>query len=141
VGAEVAGGRLTGLRVLESGRPRVHPATAVVLATGGFASGGLDLDSHGVLREPALHLPLQGPEPGVGQGLRPGYLEPQPLMQAGVRVDAAMRPLGPEGRPVYANLHAAGDLLAGAEPWREASGEGIAITSAHVAASAILGGS
>jgi glycerol-3-phosphate dehydrogenase subunit B len=50
-----------------------------------------------------------------------------------------MRPLGSGGTPAHANLHAAGEILAGAAPWLEASGEGLAIAGGVAAASAILG--
>ena len=52
-----------------------------------------------------------------------------------------MRPVDPDGRLVWDNLHAVGGLVAGAEPWREKSGEGIAIAGGYRAASAILEGS
>jgi glycerol-3-phosphate dehydrogenase subunit B len=55
-------------------------------------------------------------------------------------VDGRMRPLGRDG-PVYDNLHAAGATLAGAEPWREASGNGISVATGFAAAQAILDGS
>jgi glycerol-3-phosphate dehydrogenase subunit B len=136
VGAEWADGRITGVVVREPGRDRVHPVDACVLATGGFAAGGLELDSHGVVSETVLGLPVHAPPPG--EGLSPGYLDPQPLLAAGLRVDARMRPLGADGAPVHVNLHAAGDLVAGALPWREASGEGLSIAGGYAAAGAIL---
>ena len=141
VGGEAQGGRLAGLVVHESGRTRTYPAGAVVLATGGIAAGGVTLDSHGALRETVLGLPVTGPSPEAWDGLSPRYLDPQPLLAAGLAVDEALRPLDPDGRPVHENLHAAGDLLAGALPWREKSGEGLAIAGGWAAASAILGGS
>ena len=49
-----------------------------------------------------------------------------------------MRPVNGDGAAVWANLHAAGALVAGAEPWREKSGEGISIAGGYAAASAIL---
>jgi glycerol-3-phosphate dehydrogenase subunit B len=55
-----------------------------------------------------------------------------------VAVDGMLRPVGPGGEPVWDNLHAAGTIVAGAEPWREKSGEGIAIAGAYRAAGAIL---
>jgi glycerol-3-phosphate dehydrogenase subunit B len=124
--------------IRESGRARVHAADAVVLDSGGLASGGLELDSHGVLRETVLGLPVTGPSPETWRGLSPRFLDPQPLLAAGVVVDEGLRPLDPSGRPVYENLHAAGDVLAGALPWREKSGEGLAIAGGFAAASAIL---
>jgi len=41
---------------------------------------------------------------------------------------------------VWSNLWAAGAIVAGALPWREKSGEGLAIAGGYRAASAILEG-
>ncbi len=57
VGVEGGRGRVTGVLVHRAARTRAVPADAVVLATGGFASGGIDLDSHGHLRETVAGLP------------------------------------------------------------------------------------
>ena len=132
-------GQETAVRVHQHARPRKIPADAVVLATGGFASGGIDLDSHGHLRETVAGLPVAGP-PAGDPGLSPRALDPQPLMRAGLVVDHAMRPLDPGGAPLWSNLHAVGALVAGAEPWREKSGEGIAIAGGYRAATAIMEG-
>lgn len=137
VGAEGGDGRLRAVLVRDAARTRPVPADAAVLATGGFASGGIELDSRGELRERALGLPVAGPPDG-GRGLAPRHLDPQPLMAAGVRVDDGGRPVGEDGEPVWANLWAAGGIVAGALPWREKSGEGIAIAGAYRAAGAIL---
>jgi glycerol-3-phosphate dehydrogenase subunit B len=137
VGVEGAGGRVRAVLVRQAARTRALPADAVVLATGGFASGGIDLDSHGRLRETVAGLPVAGP-PGGEAPLSPRAMDPQPLMRAGLVVDDRMRPLDPGGAPVWANLHAAGALVAGAEPWREKSGEGVAVAGAFSAARAIL---
>jgi glycerol-3-phosphate dehydrogenase subunit B len=137
VGVEGAGGRVTGVLVRDAARTRTLPSHAVVLATGGFASGGVEVDSHGVLTETVAGLPVTGPAPGAPR-LSPIHLDHQPLMRAGLSVDAAMRPVNGDGAAVWANLHAAGALVAGAEPWREKSGEGISIAGGYAAASAIL---
>ena len=139
VGVEGARGRATAVLVHRAARTRPAPADAVVLATGGFASGGIDLDSHGHLRETVAGLPVAGP-PAGHPGLSPRALDPQPLMRAGLIVDDAMRPLDPGGAPLWSNLHAVGALVAGAEPWREKSGEGIAIAGGYRAATAIMEG-
>jgi glycerol-3-phosphate dehydrogenase subunit B len=139
VGVEGARGRATGVRVHEAARTRTVPADAVVLATGGFASGGIDLDSHGHLRETVAGLPVAGPPAGE-PGLSERALDPQPVMRAGLVVDDAMRPLDPGGAPLWSNIHAVGALVAGAEPWREKSGEGIAIAGGYRAATAIMEG-
>jgi glycerol-3-phosphate dehydrogenase subunit B len=138
-GVEGAGGRVTGVRVRDAARTRTLPADAVVLATGGFAAGGIELDSHGALCETVAGLPVTGPPPGAPR-LSPTHLDHQPLMRSGLRVDAAMHPVDDDGNPAWSNLHAAGALIAGAEPWREKSGEGVSIASGYAAASAILEG-
>jgi glycerol-3-phosphate dehydrogenase subunit B len=50
-----------------------------------------------------------------------------------------MRPLDGSGEVIYSNLYVVGAELAGAEPWREKSGEGISVVTAFRAADAILG--
>jgi len=137
VGCEGAGGRITDVLVRDAARTRALPVDAVVLATGGFAAGGIELDSHGTLRETILDLVVGGPAEGVAP-LSPRHLDHQPLMAAGVRVDDDLRPLDADGRPAWGNLRAAGSIVGGAEPWREKSGEGIAIASAFRAAGTIL---
>ena len=132
-GLEGANGRVSGVRVHQAQRTRALPADAVVLATGGFASGGIALDSRGTLRESVAGLPVSG-----DSALSPRYFDDQPLLRAGLVVDERMRPVDPGGHTVWNNLHAAGGIVAGAEPWREKSGEGIAIAGAVRAATAIL---
>ena len=51
------------VHVRDAARTRPLAADAVVLATGGFAAGGLELDSRGGLRETVLGLPVSGPPP------------------------------------------------------------------------------
>ncbi len=135
VGAVRDGIRLTGLAAQVAGRTRAFPAEAVVLATGGLATGGIELDRDG-LREPVLGLHLAG-DPGEVR-YADGAFHENPSDRAGVRVDTAMRPLDADGNVVHPNLHAAGALLQGAVPWRELSGNGLALASGLAAAEAIL---
>jgi glycerol-3-phosphate dehydrogenase subunit B len=137
VGAETKGRRVEAVVAQTAARRVRHPARSFVLATGGFASGGLELDSSWAVRETVLGLPVAGvPPPGAARFL-PGYFDRHPLARAGLEVDERLRPLGRRG-PVYENLHAAGATLAGAEPWREASGNGISLATGFAAAQAIL---
>jgi glycerol-3-phosphate dehydrogenase subunit B len=138
-GGERSNGRLDGVVVHAAGRPQTYRARSFVLATGGFASGGLELDSSGKVREPVLDLPVAG-LPGPNEPLfGPGYFDEHALSRAGVAVDESRRPVDGEGAPVYENVHAAGATLAGAVPWREGSGNGLSLASGYAAASAILG--
>jgi glycerol-3-phosphate dehydrogenase subunit B len=131
------GTTLTGVVVNSAGSRTAHPARAVVIATGGFESGNLHLDSYGAVTEKTFGLPLALPEGALVHGNYWG--DDQPLFKVGVAVDDTMRVVGPDGAPVFGNLYAAGGILAGSTRWREKSGEGIALASAVRAADSILG--
>lgn len=133
-----AGGRLTGVRARVGLRDVVHGAGWVVLATGGFASGGLRFDSRWRAHETALGLPVVGVPPPGEERFRPGYFDDQPMARAGVAVDGQQRPLAPDGAPAFRNVLVAGATLAGAEPWREKSGDGLSLATGHRAAGLIL---
>lgn len=136
VGFEADGDRLTAVSLATAGRVQRYAADAFVLAAGGFESGALAMDSYGKVTETILGLPLVGLE---GELIHGDYWgADQPLFAAGVRVDDQARVLDGD-RVVYANLRAAGGVLAGSTRWREKSGDGIAATSAVVAADSILG--
>jgi glycerol-3-phosphate dehydrogenase subunit B len=137
-GGERSNGRLEGVVVHAAGRPQTYRARSFVLATGGFPSAGLELDSTGKVRESVFDLPVAG-LPGPNEPLfEPGYFDEHGLSRAGVAVDESRRPVDREGAPVYENLHSAGATLAGAVPWREGSGNGLSLASGYAAASAIL---
>ena len=140
-GAEHSGSRVTAVRARVGLRDAVFGADWVVLATGGFASAGLALDSHWAGRETALGLPVSGiPEVGA-ERFRPQYLGSHPMGRAGVAVDTDQRPVDPTGAVVLENVLVAGASLAGAEPWREKSGDGLSLATGHRAAGLILGAS
>ncbi|MGH2716242.1 MAG: glycerol-3-phosphate dehydrogenase subunit GlpB [Thermoleophilaceae bacterium] len=133
-GAEREGGRVGALRVRVGLREERRGCDWVVLASGGFASGGLELDSRWTARETALGLPVAGvPAPGE-ERFAPGYFDDHPMARAGVAVGSDLRPEGHE------NVLVAGATLAGAEPWREKSGDGISLATGHRAAELVLGG-
>jgi glycerol-3-phosphate dehydrogenase subunit B len=135
VGGARDGDRVAGLEVEVAGRTRTFPAEAVVLATGGLAAGGIEPGRHG-LREPVLDLPV-AVEADAQRAPADAYAE-HAGDRAGVRVDARMRPLRADGAVVHPNVHAAGALVAGAVPWRELSGNGLALATGLAAADAIL---
>ena len=87
VGARTNAGRIEAIDVVNATGSVSHPTGAVVLASGGFASGGLELDSFGVTRETVFDLPLIG-VPAVDRvRFAPGYFDEQPLATAGVATD------------------------------------------------------
>jgi len=103
-----------------------------VLAAGGFNSGAIELDSHWVTHDRVLGLPLRG-VPASGEPRFVGdYLAEQPMSRVGIAVDAELRAEGAD------NVLVAGAALPGAVPWREGSGEGIALASGYRAAQLVL---
>jgi glycerol-3-phosphate dehydrogenase subunit B len=131
-------GRVEAAVTETAGKPISYRADSFVLATGGFASGGLELEPSGRIRETVFDLPLSG-VPGPDEPrLTREYFDDHPISRAGIAVDEKMRAVNSEGEPVYENLHAVGATLAGAVPWREASGNGISLASGYAAADAIL---
>jgi glycerol-3-phosphate dehydrogenase subunit B len=111
-----------------------------VLASGGLAAGGIRIDSYGKIREAVFDLDLAGvPAAGGRPRFLPAYLEEQPIDRIGLEVDEQLRPTDADGAPRYENLHAAGATLAGAVPWREASGNGISLATGWAAGAILLG--
>jgi glycerol-3-phosphate dehydrogenase subunit B len=149
-----AGGRLvlgetaTGFRaqgrelvaVTASQPPRVeeYQARAFVLASGGVGAGGIEVNTSRQAREPVFDLPLAGVPGDPKDWFDAEYLGDQPFDRAGVKVDGSMRPIDGHGEVIYQNLHVVGAELAGAQPWREKSGEGISLATAVRAADAIM---
>ena len=131
VGSEREGDRVTEVRSHASGRDHVYRANWIVLAAGGFASGAMMLGSDWQARDTVLGLKLTG-VPAPDQPRFAGdYFADQPMARAGVAVDASLVAEGTE------NVLVAGASLPGAEPWREGSGDGIALASGHFVAQSI----
>ncbi|MGA2925736.1 MAG: glycerol-3-phosphate dehydrogenase subunit GlpB [Solirubrobacteraceae bacterium] len=137
LGAEVyscsrEGDRVTAVTARSSGHDSIYRAAWVVLASGGLHSGGISLSSDWTASETILGLSLAG-MPAPGQPRFTGdYFAPQPISRVGVAVDASLRAVDVE------NVFVAGAALPGAEPWREGSGEGIALASGARVAEAVL---
>jgi glycerol-3-phosphate dehydrogenase subunit B len=137
LGAEVAscerdGSRVTSVSTRAAGHDARYAAPWFVLAAGGFNSGAIELDSSWVTHDRVLGLPLRGlPAPGEPRFVG-DYLAEQPMSRVGVAVDSELRAEGAE------NVVVAGAALPGAVPWREGSGEGIALASGSHAAQLIL---
>jgi glycerol-3-phosphate dehydrogenase subunit B len=139
---ECAGGPRGGApgAVVELGGRSVR-ARAWVLATGRFVGGGIA--RWGALEEPLLGLPVlaaEGRESGVHLAERPAASltvrdrrSAQPLFSAGLRVDAALRPLDARGDPADVALFAAGAVIGGHEQASDGTGLGVAILTGFLA--------
>jgi glycerol-3-phosphate dehydrogenase subunit B len=139
INADVIGFRAEKDRVLwiesdASGRPLKHRAEKFLLATGGILGGGIDSDHTGAVREAIFDLPLAAPSER-GNWFRARFFDPagHPIFRAGVSVNREFQPIDANGARVYANLWAAGNLFACADPILERSLEGIAISTAYAA--------
>jgi glycerol-3-phosphate dehydrogenase subunit B len=137
-GVTASDGRVVAVRSFSGARETAHPTDWVVLASGGFGSGGVALDSRWRASETVLGLPLSGvPAPDEAR-FSAEYFSEHPLSRAGVAVDDGLRPLTAEGGArVYENVLVAGATVAGAAAWREKSGDGIALATGHRAAELI----
>jgi glycerol-3-phosphate dehydrogenase subunit B len=138
VGAKGTGGHVDALRVHVSGGERSYSTRWVILATGGVASGGLTLDADWRMQETALGLDVAGVPAPRQPRFTSRYLDSHPLGRAGVAADRDLRPLDARGRRRWENVLVVGATLAGAESWREKSGEGIALASGYRAGQLIL---
>jgi glycerol-3-phosphate dehydrogenase subunit B len=138
VGARTSSGRVDALKVDLLNRVREMKTGYVVLATGGIATGGIELDSYWQMRETVLGLPVSF-LPAAGEDrFSVEYFADHGIGRAGVAVDGAMRPVGPSGDPVFENVRVAGATIGGAEPWKEKSGNGIGLATGFAAARSIL---
>jgi glycerol-3-phosphate dehydrogenase subunit B len=111
-------------------------ASAAVIASGRFLSGGLKSDRHRV-KETVLDLPVHQPDTRDGW-FSADYLDPagHPVNKAGIEIDAAFRPLGLDGAPASDRLFAAGVVLARQDWVRQRCGAGLAIATAYGAVQA-----
>ncbi|MER2600645.1 MAG: glycerol-3-phosphate dehydrogenase subunit GlpB [Caldilineales bacterium] len=138
--SHTAAGRIEWVETATSARPMRLSAACYLLASGGVLGGGFDSDHTGRVREVVFDLPLTVPQ-RRSHWFRAEFMHPagQPVFQGGVAVTAAMQPCHPDdpAQPLYANLWAAGGVLAGADPIQERSLEGIALTSGWAVAQAL----
>jgi glycerol-3-phosphate dehydrogenase subunit B len=122
-----------------SSRPLKHRAGHFLLASGGVLGGGFNSDHSGRIWETVFDLPLTAPH-DRRQWFRPHFFDAQgqPIFRSGVAVNRAFQPLDSSGQTVFANLWAAGGVLAHADPIAERSLEGLAVTTGTAAAAGMI---
>lgn len=122
-----------------TGEGKALRADAVVLATGKYIGGGIVRRERFI--EPVLGLPVYA----EGQWLDAQYVgdllsdqlqDEQVAFRAGVRIDAALRPLGRDGLPAHAKIYAAGSVISGYDPAWDKTGLGVAIFTGYLAGEA-----
>ena len=136
-GARATGGRVESLRAHIGLRETDFGAGWVVLATGGFAQAGSSSARAGPrarprsgCRSPACRGPASR---ASARTTSPSSRWRAPAWR---RTPSCGRST-PAGERCYENVLVAGATLAGAEPWREKSGDGISLTTGHRAAELI----
>ena len=112
---------------LAAARRQLHRARRVVLATGGLLGGGIVGESDGFLREVVAGLTVAGPA-SRAQWLSRDLSDDHAVYRAGIEAGLGLIPAGgPKG------LLVAGGLLAGVDPIRSLSLEGIALATGYAA--------
>jgi glycerol-3-phosphate dehydrogenase subunit B len=103
----------------------------VILAGGRFLGMGLHA-GRTEIRETLFNLPVFQP-PDRALWHRTNFFDPQghPINQAGLEIDDSFRPTDMAGQPVYANLFAAGTILAHQDWMRQKCGAGLSIATAY----------
>jgi len=138
IGFHAQDGRVEWVETQTSSRPLKHHARNFLLATGGILGGGINTDHTGRAWEVVFNLPLTTPQQR-SEWFRSRFFDPagHPIFSGGVPINPQFQPIGADGSPVYANVWAAGSILAHADPIRERSLEGIAIATGIAAANRI----
>lgn len=134
-------GRVTSLRVARAGGTDEVPVDAVLDAGGGLMSGNLERDSYLNLHETIFDLPVFTPPVAQISSIheidRENREEVESILRSGIKVNSSMQPLDEKGDVVLPNVLCLGEMLYGGSPWRELSGEGLAVGSAYAAVQAL----
>jgi glycerol-3-phosphate dehydrogenase subunit B len=131
VGFESSGDRIETVVVDRQGREVPYGAESFVLAAGGLVGKGIESDREGV-REPVFGCHVPHPDDRYDWFVDDAFGD-QPYARFGLSPDGTMRPLNGNGRPEFANLHAAGAVVGGADVAREKSASGVSLATGVVA--------
>ena len=128
------GKKITGVIIGSGIREKFFPARKVILATGGFYSGGLTMREFDKPTEPIFDLPVFFPTGAENWSNPKLFGEPQGFSTAGILTNENLNPVDAGGKILYENLYVIGANLGGFDFIHERSAGGVAISSAHKAA-------
>ena len=129
---EISGKKITGVVVENVVREKVFPARKVILATGGFYSGGITMRDFDNPREPIFNLPVFFPTGAENWSNQQLFSDkPQGFSMTGILTNDNLNPVDKNGRVLFENLHVVGANLGGCDKIFERSAGGIAIASAY----------
>ncbi len=114
-------------------RLKLHQANTYILASGGILGGGLRAEYDGSVSEAVCQLPISAPK-NRNTWFNRQFLSAvsHPIYQAGVRINREFQPVNEDGKTLFQNLYAIGNLLAGFDSIQQRSHEGIALVSGYL---------
>ena len=126
------GKKITGVVVENAVREKTFPARKIILATGGFYSGGITMREFDNPREPIFNLPVFFPTGAENWSNAQLFGDkPQGFSMTGILTNDNLNPVDANGKVLYENLHVVGANLGGCDKVFERSAGGIAISSAY----------
>ncbi len=151
VGYDAEGKKITSIRV-HQGKDRIRlRAKTFILATGKYLSGGIryrrspqeGADSK-TFKETLFGLPLfcEGQpleDLSLSKLFQSNMGQAQAVFRVGLKINVHGQVLNREGRPVFENVFAAGRILQGWDPTRDACAAGVDLLSGTVAAQGAVG--
>ena len=131
----VEGKKVTGVVVENVVREKTFRAQKIILATGGFYSGGIQMREFDNPREPIFDLPVFFPTGAENWSNQQLFSDKaRGFSMTGILTDENLRPVDANGKVLFDNLHVVGANLGGCDKIFERSAGGIAISSAYKAA-------
>ena len=128
----VDGKKISGVVVENVVREKIFPAKKVILATGGFYSGGIQMRDFDQPREPIFDLPVFFPTGADNWSNAQLFSDkPQGFSMTGIFTNDNLNPIDDKGNVLFDNLHVVGANLGGCDKIFERSAGGIAISSAY----------
>ena len=131
----IEGKKVSGVVVENAVREKIFPARKIILATGGFYSGGIIMREFDNPLEPIFDIPVFFPQ-GENNWSNENLFEdkPQVFSMTGIFTDANLNPIDENGEILFENVHVVGANLGGCDKIFERSAGGVAISSAYKAA-------
>ena len=126
------GKKISGVVVENAVREKTFPARKIILATGGFYSGGITMREFDAPKEPIFDIPVFFPM-GEGNWSNRNLFEnrPQGFSMTGIFTNENLNPVDENGAVLFENLHVVGANLGGVDFVFEKSLGGVAIASAY----------
>ncbi|MBQ7723487.1 MAG: anaerobic glycerol-3-phosphate dehydrogenase subunit B, partial [Selenomonadaceae bacterium] len=124
--------KITGVVVENAVREKIFRARKIILATGGFYSGGITMRDFDNPQEPIFDIPVFFPTGAENWSNQQLFSDkPQGFSMTGIFTNENLNPIDESGEILFENLHVVGANLGGCDKIFERSAGGIAISSAY----------